>query len=302
MQARVWIAILLASLGWGTSGVAVRGALLEGVPPFTIIPVRFVVASLALLAVVLMRGRGLPVGRHPWRRGAVLGVVNMAGPTIFLTLALQYISAGLGGLLVALSPILTAVAAHLLLADERLQQAKLAGLGVSLGGVAVLLLSGETGIAGGGGNPLLGGALSLIGVSFIAAGSVYSRKFAVHHPVLDLAVPQFLVGAVTALAAAAWVEWPQFAGVTAAGWLLMLYIALIGTVLPFLMFLRVVQHASATKASLIGYLVPIVGVLGGMLALDERVTLGIAAGGVLILLGVLMVDRAERRPQRVAAR
>ncbi len=226
----------------------------------------------------------------------------MAGPTIFLTLALQYISAGLGGLLVALSPILTAVAAHLMLADEPLQRAKLVGLSVSLGGVAVLLASGETGIAGGGGNPLLGGSLSLIGVSFIAVGSVYSRKFAVHHPVLELAVPQFLVGTVTALVAAALLEWPHLAGVTGVGWLLMLYVALIGTVLPFLMFLRVVQHASATKASLIGYLVPIVGVLGGMLALDERLTPGIAAGGVLILLGVLMVDRAERRPQRVAAR
>jgi drug/metabolite transporter (DMT)-like permease len=48
-------------------------------------------------------------------------------------------------------------------------------------------------------------------------------------------------------------------------------------------------------ASLSGYIVPLISLLGGVILLDERIELGIVAGGALILVGVVLTDQAERR-------
>jgi drug/metabolite transporter (DMT)-like permease len=71
-------------------------------------------------------------------------------------------------------------------------------------------------------------------------------------------------------------------------------LATVSTVLPFIAFLGASRLASATTASLIGYVVPVIGVIGGVLILGETVTLSLIAGGVLILAGVLIVERSER--------
>jgi drug/metabolite transporter (DMT)-like permease len=75
---------------------------------------------------------------------------------------------------------------------------------------------------------------------------------------------------------------------------MILYLTLVGSVTPFLLFYWALRHVSSTKASLIGYLVPPVALIAGVVVLDERLQLGIVLGGALILVGVVFTDRAER--------
>jgi drug/metabolite transporter (DMT)-like permease len=289
----VWLAIALAGLGWGTGTVATRAALLAGVPPFLLLAARFTLATALVLIWLLVRGE-IPRDRPVWRDGAVLGVVNMAMPTFFFTLSLQHLSAGIGGLLIALVPLGTAFWAHWLLDDEPLHTAKIVGMVVALGGVAVLLLSGDVGIPAIANLPL-GVGLMLIGVTLAALGGTLTRRYAERHRVSDLALPQFLAGAMTAIVVAAFAgELLAGWGFGGDGWAALLYLATVSTVLPFLAFLGASRLASATTASLIGYVVPVIGVIGGVLILGETVTLSLVAGGVLILAGVLIVQRSER--------
>ncbi len=218
----------------------------------------------------------------------------MAVPTFFFTLALQELSAGIGGLLIALVPLITAFWAHWLLDDEPLHTAKIVGMVVALGGVAVLLLTGDVGLPSTANLPL-GVGLLLIGVTLAALGGTLTRRYAERHRVSDLALPQFLAGAITAIVAAVFAG-ELFAGwgFGADGWTALLYLATVSTVLPFLAFLSASRLASATTASLIGYVVPVIGVIGGVVFLGETVTLSLVAGGILILAGVLIVERSER--------
>ena len=85
------------------------------------------------------------------------------------------------------------------------------------------------------------------------------------------------------------------AGISAEGWALITYLAVLGSVLPFLMFYWVLRHATSTKASLVGYFVPLVALIVGVIWLGEQIQPGIVGGGVLILCGVVLTDRAERR-------
>ena len=72
--------------------------------------------------------------------------------------------------------------------------------------------------------------------------------------------------------------------------------------LPFYLFYRLIQKVPATTVSLIGYLVPLVALIGGLLLLGEQLQAGMVVGGLLILAGVVFTDRADRRAAIAAAR
>ena len=84
------------------------------------------------------------------------------------------------------------------------------------------------------------------------------------------------------------------------GWMLITYMTVVGSVTPFLLFFWLLQQVSATKASLVGYIVPLISLVSGIVLLDEKLQFGIAVGGVLIVIGVVLTDRSERRKIPVA--
>ncbi len=69
--------------------------------------------------------------------------------------------------------------------------------------------------------------------------------------------------------------------------------ALATTVMPFLVYYWLIRHVTVTYSSIIGYIVPLVAVIVGVIALDERLQPGILVGGALILAGVVITDRLE---------
>ena len=291
MRTRVWAAIIVASIGWGTAGIATRSAFDEGLGPYTIVAMRTLLATVAVFSYRAIRRYPLPRDRRLWSLGAVLGTTNITIPYILITLAVQHASAGFVGLLITNIPLATALWAHQLLPDESLHRSQALGLTVAAGGVAVLMTSGDSGI-GAAGDPGLAIGLTLAAIVVAAFGGVHARRHAPDHEVLDLAAPQFTIGTVVLVVTMLAVEGLPLE-VTAAGWGLIVYMSLAGTFVPFLLFFWMLQRVSATKASLPGYVIPIVSLTGGAILLDEKITLAIAIGGAFILAGVVLTERAE---------
>ena len=292
MRSRVWLAILLSAFGWGSGGVATRAALIEGADAYTIIALRLITAAILLFAYLWLARRGSSRRPEIWWRGGVLGVAGMAVPMILFTLALNHISTGLAGMIIALIAIVTVIWAHFILEDEHLDARVIRGMLLGLTGVVILLLAGNTGIAGGG-NLIRGGALALGGVALTGFTSALSRKYMLSHSVFDLAGPEFAFGAAVGLLA-----WPLFghldlSGLTPEAWLLIAYLGVVGTTLPFLAFLWASQLASATRVAVVGYLVPVISLTGGIVFLDEQLSWLMALGGALIAAGAVAVDRVE---------
>lgn len=290
MRARIWAAMLVASFGWGTAGIAARAAFREGAGPYTVVGMRTLIAAIAVLAYAVWRGRSFP-SRRWWRLGGLIGLTNYTIPTLLFVLAVQFASAGFLGLLVANIPPVTAVWAHFLLADERLNRRKALGLSLSLAGVAVLIATGESGLPAGG-RPGLAVALILVGIVVASFGGVHARMHAPGHHLLDLAVPQFTVGALVLLPAMLAVEGLP-TGISPAGWGVIAYMGVVGTFVPSLLFFWMLQRVGATTASLPSYVIPVIALAGGALLLGEQVTLIMGLGGALILTGVLLTERAE---------
>jgi drug/metabolite transporter (DMT)-like permease len=292
-QNLIWGAVLLSAAGWGTGGVVTRLALDDGATPYEIAMARGVLAALLVFVYLAVRRHLHRPTAVVWRVGLVAGFANMAVPFVLATISLQYASAGFVALPAALIPLVTAALAHVFLPDDRLSVAKVIGLVTAMVGVAVLLLSGDSGLAEGG-RPLVAGGLGLISVVTIAAGSIYAKHHAGRYGTLDVSGIQFASGAVW-VALAALVAGDGLGAGPVESWPELIYLASITTFLPFTLFYWLIRHVTATYASVIGYIVPLIAVIVGVIALDEQVQPGILIGGLLIMAGVIVTDRLERR-------
>ncbi|MCL1694201.1 MAG: DMT family transporter [Actinomycetia bacterium] len=297
MQSRVLTALLAASLGWGMAGVGTRFVFAEGVTTFTVIVIRILTATAAVLLVWLGKGGG--VTRSAWRDGAIIGVLRIGlAPMLFIS-SLQYVSAGVEGIFITIIPASTAALAAVVL-HERLGRNQIIGLAIGLIGSFLIVAFGDSGIGGDEGNVRLGAMFALGGVVAGATSGVLSRKYAPRHRTTELAVPMFISGAVVAVVAGVVLQDIDLAGVNSTSWVVLIALGVGSTFLPFFATLFASRHTSAARVALTGYIAPVVGVVAGVILLDEVLTIPIIIGAVLALVGVSVAGRT-RRPDRTAA-
>lgn len=291
-------AFVVAAVGWGTGGIATRAAYGEGVAGWTMVTMRVVIAAGFVAAALLLRGVR-KIDRMSWQVGSVMALLNLTFPYVVFTFAYAHASAGFVGLFAALIPLVTAIYAHYMLDDEPFTRSKLLGLSLGFAGVVVLLAVGDTGL-GAEGNPWLSAALSIAGVATIGYAGAYARRHSGEYDATAVTGVQIGLGAVMLLPLMLLFAGVP-SGVTPTGWALITYMAVASTFIPFLIFYVLLRKISATNVSLIGYLVPLVALVGGILLLGEQLEPGIAIGGMFIFAGMILTDRAGRVSQRQLA-
>jgi drug/metabolite transporter (DMT)-like permease len=136
----------------------------------------------------------------------------------------------------------------------------------------------------------------MVAVAAASFAGVWAKRHTADYEPLGLTGVQFVVGTAVLIVALVVMEGMPVA-ITAAGWSLIVYMAVFATFMPFLLFYWLLLRVTAVQASLVGYLVPIVAVVAGIVFLDEQLQPGLALGGTLILAGVLLTDRLENRPR-----
>jgi drug/metabolite transporter (DMT)-like permease len=297
MRPTYWLLMVIAALGWGSGGIATRAAFAEGVGPWTLIAMRTFIAFMLVVVVLVAQRSRLPT-REVVGFGLVQAVFNLTIPYVLFTFAYGEASAGFVGLLVALIPLATSMFANFMLPNEPLTARRLVALFVAFSGVAALLLSGDSGLAEGG-RPLLAIGLGLTAVVSVGYSGAFAKKHAGTYDPIMLSGLQFGFSSVWLVAAMILIEGAP-TDLSSTGWWLIAVLALAATFMPFLVYFWLLQHISATDASLVGYLVPFVGLIGGMLLLDEQLQAGIIVGGGLVATGMYLADREGRRSTKVA--
>ncbi len=290
MRNKVILAVLAASAGWGLAGVGTRAAYGLGSTTVTLLSIRTGIATVALaVALIVMRVRPTKLA---WTHGSLIGVLRIGITPLLFMLSLNYISAGVEGLVITLIPATTAVLAAVFI-SERINRNQIIGLLVGLGGTTLIAVAGDSGL-GAEGNIVAGFSLALAGVLVGSGTGVMQRHYAPRHDTMELALPMFASGTVVAVVIGLVVGFDDFSTYTTDLWFLLVILGLGATLLPFSLTLFASKHASATVVSMVGYLAPLIAVAAGAILLGEQITPMIAIGGALAVVGIALVGGARR--------
>jgi len=279
----VWLALCLI---WGSTWLFIKLGLRD-LPPFTFAGIRFLLASAILWAIVIARRRPLPKTGRDWLKLAWMGSLTFALNYGLIFWGEQYISSGLAAVLQAMIPAFGLIFAHFYLPNERLTARKLAGVATGVAGVGLIFYD-QMKIEG---MAALQGSVALLLSSVCAAYSnVFIKSRCQHIDSSVIAAGQMVWGIFPLLTLGAVLEgdpfdhrWSMLSALALA------YLALIGSVLAFLLYFWLVTKMEVTKTMLISLVTPVTALLIGWLALDERLSWRVAAGSVAILAGIWLI-------------
>lgn len=280
--------LLFATLGfaWGSSYLWIKIGV-ETLPPFTLIAARLAIAALLLGVVLRLTGLTLPRERRAYGHLLVMATVNIALPFFLITWGEQSIDSALASILNSTVPLFTIVLAALALHDEAITVNRLVGLVLGFGGV-VLLTSRNL---AGAGDSSLWGELAIVGSSIsYAAGAVYARR---NVRGLSPMIPAFfqvffallITGSLALLLERPWELSPSPDAGAAILWL-----GLLGSGLAYPIFFRLLRSWGPTRTSLVAYVLPVVGILLGVIVLRESVDARVLGGTAFIVGGVALVN------------
>jgi drug/metabolite transporter (DMT)-like permease len=282
----VW---LLLCLIWGSTWMFIKLGL-QDLPPFTFAGVRFVIAALILTGVVAWRRRPLPRKLGQWGLIAVTGLLSFTINYGTVFWGEQRTSSGLAAILQTMIPVFGFLLAHYYLPEERITVTKLFGVLLGIAGV-VLIFSNQTTHEG---PAALWGSVAIVVGAFGAAyanvlvkargGGIDLATLVLGQMVCGL-IPLLIVG-VTTEGNPFKLQWTPMALISLS------YLALVGTVIAFLLYYWLVRRIKVTNTMLIPLVTPFIAVILGMLVLHESLTWRIVGGGAGIMAGIgLIVTR-----------
>ena len=296
--ARVWGALAIVYVVWGSTYLAIRYAV-DTMPPLLSAGVRFLAAGLILLAVVVaVRGRAaLRMSRAQAATAAVSGVLLLCGGNGLVSVAEQRVDSGLAALLVACIPLWIVVLRVLL--GDRPGLATAGGVVLGFAGVTLIFVPGD------GGETDLGyAALCVLAALSWAVGSLLVTRRPVPADPLTLTTVEMLAGRLALLVVSPAVgELRGFsvADVSGTSWLAVAYLIVFGSLVAFTAYVWLLGNAPVSLVSTYAYVNPAVAVLLGVLIADERLTGATLGGGLVVLAAIAVVVTAESRRQHRAA-
>lgn len=281
MTRRSWALFAAMCVIWGVPYLLIRVAVRDFAPG-TLVFARTAIGGLVLLPFAFANGGFGDVLRR-WRWLVAFTVIEIGIPWLMISDAERVLSSSLTGLLVAAVPLVGVVVARLAGVDERGGGwLRYLGLLLGLAGVAVLL-----GLDVG---QVHVGALiemGLVAIGYASAPVIMARRLA-DLPSIPVIAASLLLSAVGYLPYAI-LNWPDSISAKVA-WSVA-GLGIICTALAFVVFFALIAAIGPARSTVITYVNPAVAVLLGVLLLDEDLTLGIAIGFPLILVGSVLATR-----------
>ena len=285
----VW---LLLCLIWGSTWLFIKLGLAD-LPPFTFAGIRFVIASAILFAIIKARGLSPPRTRADWQLLAVTGVLSFSFNYGLVFWGEQYISSGLAALLQATIPAFGLVIAHYYLPGEQMTTVKIFGVLLGVAGVGVVF-SNQLSVAG---PRALAGCAALVFGSACAAYAnvlVKSRGAALDPAMLAggqvlFGLPPLLLIGISLEGNPLQFHWTRMAIIA------LFYLAIVGSVVAFLLYYWLMQHMDVTKTMMIALVTPVIAVALGVIVLHEELNWRTFVGGAMIMCGIGLIVLLKAR-------
>jgi drug/metabolite transporter (DMT)-like permease len=275
------ILVAISAISFGTLAIFGRYAYAGGLDTFTLLFLRFSFATILMIILLVGQRQGLPRGKLLWQLVG-MGAIGYVGQSFCYLSAIKYASVGLVALLLYLYPVFVAILSSIFL-KTKITLLKFTALALATFG-AILTANPQGGQWLG---IFLALAAALIYSIYIVIGAGVMKKVSpLQSSTIIFASASLVYGAITSIHGA---QWPS----SQTGWLAIAGLTLIATVIPVATFLAGLKRIGPTNAAMLSTLEPLVTVLLAALLFGELLQPLTLLGGVLILVGVLLLTRAE---------
>jgi drug/metabolite transporter (DMT)-like permease len=294
--AMVWVAATL----FAVNGTVAKVILASGVSSLRLSQVRSTGALVGLAVLLLLFARRtLRLSRHELPFLAVFGICGLAFVQLFYFLAIHRLPIGIALVIQYVGPLLVALWARYVL-HERVRRRIWIALALSLAGLGLIVRIWR------------GLELDAWGVAAACASAV---TFAVYVLLAERAVGRrdplslsfygFLFASLFWAVIQPWWTFPagvvddgvsllgNFADASVAVWLLMAWLVVFGTIVPFALVVGALRHVSATRVGILATLEPVLATLVAYLWLGESLTPVQLVGGGLVLGGIALAQSAR---------
>jgi drug/metabolite transporter (DMT)-like permease len=285
---RIPIAWLTLCVVWSSTWLVIKIGLRD-LPPVSFVAIRFVIAIAVLVLVSAGRVKLLPKSASDYFLLAFTGLLMFALNYPLLFWGEKYVSSGLAAVLQASIPIFGMIFAHFLLPDEPMRWQRLLGATIALGGVA--LICGRL-LDRGGLMAFWGGLGIVIGAASAAFSNVLLKRRAFELAPAMLAAWQMIFGVIPLLALGFVIDGnPLHFHWSKTAWFCLLYLAIIGSSLTFLLLYWLLPRMTVTNLQTISLITPPGAVAFGWLLGGETFSFSFLVGACFVLVGVWMIFR-----------
>jgi drug/metabolite transporter (DMT)-like permease len=281
---------------WGSTYLAIRLAI-ETMPPFLMAGLRFVISGVILYIWTAAQGAGRPTLAN-WRSTAIVGGLLLLGGNGLVTWSEQRLSSGLAALLVAMVP-LWMVLLDWLRSGNRPGAPVIAGVLVGLGGIALLVSSGDSGSEMG--IDLIGVAAVMLASFCWANGSLYARNAPLPKSSLQGTGMEMLIGGLLLLLAGTFTgEWARFdiSAISMTSFLALLYLVVFGGIIAYSSYTWLLRVSTPARVATYAYVNPVVAVFLGWALADEPLTPRTLLSAAVIVGAVVIITTYRDRRAR----
>ena len=290
---RTLLLLIVVGLIWGSAYPVIRFGIVSGATPITFAAVRyaFSAAAMAVLAILLAVRR--PSARS-LGTSALLGIPVVGVYGLLLYVGEGTTSGGLASILIATTPLLTALFALPALPGERLPRLGYFGLVVGFVGAFVLVVP-PPGIRLA---SSVWGPVEVVGAAIsFAAGSVVLRRIRPEGETLWGVSVQFLTAAAVLGITLPLLEPGAGLPLTGSVLLSLAYLVALPSVAGYALYFYLHHRVGPGRANVVAYVNPIAALTIGILVFAEPFRWWELAGFGLVLIGLTLLTRAKRPPE-----
>lgn len=294
MKLKEWGAFALLGLIWGSSFLWIKIAV-QDTGPFTLVAFRLLFGLLGLLVIVAVQRPAIPRDPKVLLAFLFMGVFNTALPFTLISWGETRIDSGLASILNGTVPLFTIIIAHFWLHDEKITAPRIGGLVVGFVGV-VILVSRDFGPNALEGNILGQLAVIAASISYATAITFSRRHLRGQSPVVQSMMVLLIADAIMWLAipavqgVAPELDFPNRLPVQPLAWFAIAWLGVLGSCLAYLLFFYLINSWGPTRASLVTYVFPIIGLILGIIFLNEHADWRLVVGSLLVVGGIGVVN------------
>ena len=286
---KYWVLLIFLGALWGSAFMFIKVATPE-YGPVALVNARLIIASLIFLP-ILLRKKYLPLLAPIWKHVLVLSVINNMIPFTLFSFASLGSSSNILAILNATTAFNTMVIAYFWI-NESVTLKQIIGLILGFIGVIILV------------NPqnseatLISSISCLVAAAFYSLSTVFIQKNSAKTNKLVL-IGWSIVFSAVLMMPISYIYLPEsipsFEANISAVWL-----GAVSTGLGFLGYVRLIDKIGAVKTSIVAYFLPVFGILWGYIFLDEKISISVVIGCLVVLMGIfLATSNNNKLPKRI---